>query len=116
MGQPSQSFGVLSWSAETSPPDVRLDQSLRQTVSDILIRPLSFDNVIAAVISKARDSGRQKCKISSIGPSSALSSLVTSLRAETELEVSVGEQLGPTKSAYDRRRTSQKIAVVGMSG
>lgn len=116
MGQPSQSFRVLSWSAETSPPDVRLDKLLRQTVSDILIRPLSFDNVIAAVISKARDSGRQKCKISSIGPSSALSSLVTSLRAETELEVSVGEQLGPTKSAYDRRSTSQKIAVVGMSG
>ena len=116
MGQPSQSFQVLSWSAELSPPDVRLDQLLRQIVSDILVRPLSFDNVIAAVISKAKDSGRERCKISSIGPSSALSSLVTSLRAETELEVSVGDQLGPTKSAYDRRSTSQKIAVVGMSG
>lgn len=116
MDQPSQSFRVLSWSAETSSPDVRLDQLLRQVVSDILVRPLSFDNIIATVVSKAKDSGRKKCKISSIGPSSALSSLVSSLRAETELGVSVGEQFGPTKSAYDRRSTSQKIAVVGMSG
>ena len=99
-----------------SSPDVRLDQLLRQLVSDILIRPLSFDNVIAAVVSRARDSGREKCKISSIGPSSALSSLVSSIRAETELEVGVGEQLGPTKFTYDRRSKSQKIAVVGMSG
>ena len=114
--QRSQSFPVLSWSAETPPPHVRLDQLLRQIVSDILVRPLSFDNVIAAVILKAKDSGRKRCKISSIGPSSALTSLVTSLRAETELEVSVGDQLGPTKSAYDRRSTSRKIAVVGMSG
>lgn len=114
--QPSQSSRVFSWSAETSPPGVRLDQLLRQVVSDILIRPLLFDNVTAAVVSKAKDSGRKKCTISSIGPSSALSSLVSSLRAETELEVSVGEQLGLTKSAYDQRRTPQKIAIVGMSG
>lgn len=85
-------------------------------MSDILIRPLSFQDVIATVLSKARDSGRKQCKISSIGPSSALSSLVSSLRAETELGVSVGEKLGPTTLAYDHRSKSQKIAVVGMSG
>ena len=116
MSQPSQSFRVLGWNAETSPPDVRLDQLLRQLVGDILVRPLSFDNVIATVISKARASGGDKCKISSIGPSSALSSLVSSLRAETELEVSAGEHFGSTKSTFDRKSRSQKIAIVGMSG
>ena len=77
MSQPSQSFCVLSCSAETSSPGVRLDLLLKQIVSDILVRPLSFDNVTAAVISKTRDSGRESCIISSIGPSSAPFSLVT---------------------------------------
>ena len=116
MDQPSQSFRILARSAETSSPDVGLVQLLKQVVGDILVRPLSFDNVVATVVSKARDSCGEKCKITSIGPSSALASLASSLRAETELEVSVGEQFGSTKSTYDRRSRSQKIAVVGMSG
>ena len=113
---PPQSIPVISGSAETSSLDVGLDQFLRQVVGNILVRPLSFDNAIAAVVSKVRDSGREKCKISSIGPSNASSSLVSTLRAETELEVSVGEQFGLTKSATDLPGTSQKIAIVGMSG
>ena len=116
MDKPSQSFRILGRSAETSSRDVGLVQLLKQVVGDILVRPLSFDNVVATVVSKARDSCGKKCKITSIGPSSALASLASSLRAETELEVSVGEQFGSTKSTYDRRSRSQKIAVVGMSG
>lgn len=93
-----------------------LGQSLRQVVDDILIRPLEFDNIIARVVSKSKASGRERCNISSIGPSSALSSIVSSLRAGTKLEVSIGEQFKSTKSTRDRKSSSQKIAIVGMSG
>lgn len=109
-------YSILGCSAELSPQDADQGQLLRQVVEDILIRPLSFDTVIATVVSKARESGRETCNISSIGPSSALSSFVSSLRAGTELEVSVGEQFRPTKSTSDRKDKSEKIAIVGMSG
>ena len=107
---------VISGTTDTSLPDVGLDQLLRQVVGDILVRPLSFDNVLTAVVSEARASGRKKCRISSIGPSNAVSSLASILRAETELEVSVGDPFGPTKLVKDASGTSGKIAVVGMSG
>ena len=107
---------VISGTTNTSLPDVGLDQLLRQVVGDILVRPLSFDNVLTAVVSEARASGRKKCRISSIGPSNAVSSLASILRAETELEVSVGDPFGPTKLVKDASGTSGKIAVVGMSG
>ncbi|MCJ1434804.1 hypothetical protein MMC27_004174 [Xylographa pallens] len=110
------SIRVISGITETSRPNVGMDQFLRQVVGDILIRPLSLDQVLSAVVSEARDSGRENCKISSVGPSKALSSMVSALRAGTEVEVSVGEQLGLTKPAADPSGTSVKIAVVGMSG
>lgn len=112
----ASSIPVISGFAEVSLPDVGMDQFLRQVVGAILLRPLSFDHVLTAVVSETRDSGREKCKISSIGPSNASSSLVSALRAETEVEVSVGEQLGLVKPATDPSGTSVKIAVVGMSG
>ena len=112
----SPSIRVISGVTEMSLRDVSMDQVLRQIVGAILVRPLSFDHVLTAVVSEARDSGREKCKISSVGPSNASSSLLSALKAGTEIEVSLGEQLGPTKSASDPSGTSVKIAVVGMSG
>ena len=112
----SPSIRVISGVTEMSLRDVGMDQVLRQIVGAILVRPLSFDRVLSAVISEARDSGREKCKISSVGPSNASSSLLSALQAGTEVEVSLGEQLGPTKPATDPSGTSVKIAVVGMSG
>ena len=114
---PSSPFiRVISGAKETFPPDVSLDQLLRQVVRDILVRPISFDNLLAAIISEARGSGMEERKISSIGPSNAISGLVSTLKAETELAVSVGEQFGLKKPANYHSGTSGKIAVVGMSG
>lgn len=112
----SPSIPVISGTAEISLPNVGVVQFLRQAVGDILVRPLSLDQVHTAVVSEAKDLGRGKCKISSVGPSTALPSLVSSVRAATEVEVSVGEQLGLTKPASNPSDTSVKIAVVGMSG
>lgn len=112
----SPSMRVISGTTERPSPFAGMDQFVRQVVGDILIRPLSFDQVLASVVSEVRDSGRETCKISSIGPSNAQSSLVSAIRAGTEAEVSVGEQFGLTKPATDPSGTSVKIAVVGMSG
>lgn len=113
---PSPSTRVISGTTGSFPPDLGMHQLLRQVVGDILIRPFSFGNILTAVVSEVQDSGREKCKISSIGPSNASSVLVSTLRAETKLEVSVLEQLGQAKTAKDPSIMSGKIAVVGMSG
>ena len=112
----SPSIRVISGITEISLRDMGMDQVLRQVVRAILVQPLSFDRVITAVVSEARESGREKCKISSVGPSNASFSLLSALKAETQVEVNVGEQLGPKISASDSSGTSVKIAVVGMSG
>ncbi len=113
---PCPSIRVISGTTNSSFPDMGLDEFLRQVVGDILVRPLSFDNLLTAVVSEARDSGREDCKISSIGPSNASSILVSTLRAETELGVSVGEEFRLARNANGPSVTSGKIAVVGMSG
>lgn len=65
-------------------------RQLSGALADILVRPLSFDGVISAVASWVRISGQENCNISSVGPSNALFSLVSTLKVETKLEVSIG--------------------------
>ncbi|TVY85206.1 Non-reducing polyketide synthase terA [Lachnellula suecica] len=107
---------VISGATGESLPEVGMDQFMRTIVNEILIRPMSFDNILAAIASEAKDSGKSTCKVSSVGPSNAANSLVSALRAGTELEVNVGEQLGITASGAKVPNKSAKIAIVGMSG
>ena len=78
----SPSTRVVSDVTETS-PDLCLEQSIRGVVRDILIQSLSFDRILSALISETRKSGKKVCKISSVGPSNAASSVVSALRART---------------------------------
>ncbi|KAL9619045.1 MAG: hypothetical protein Q9160_006300 [Pyrenula sp. 1 TL-2023] len=110
------SINVISGTPETSLQKTDLVQLLRNVVSDILIRPLAFDRVLTAIASDARDSGLQTCKISPVGPSNASSSLNSTLKAETELDVTLGEQFGMTRNVTDPSGAATKIAVVGMAG
>ena len=87
----SPSIRVISGISETALPDVGIYQSLRQVVGAVLVRPLSFDHILTEIVSAARDSGRPKCRISSVGPSYASSSLSSALKVGTEVEVSIGE-------------------------
>ncbi|KAH8804520.1 putative polyketide synthase [Xylogone sp. PMI_703] len=107
---------VISGNANPSLPDVNIKQFLTEIVQDILFRPLAFDGVLDAVTAEARNSGKEGCRVSAAGPSNAVSSLVSALKAATEVEASVGEQLGATGHATDSPGTSVKIAVVGMAG
>ncbi|KAI9691654.1 MAG: Type I Iterative PKS [Bathelium mastoideum] len=112
----SPSLRVISGTTETPLSDVSLHEFLKEVVSDILIRPLSFDGVLAAVASEARNSGRKTCKLSPVGPSNAPSSLVSALGAGSGTEVSVGEQLGMPRLIAEPQGTTIKIAIVGMAG
>ena len=112
----SPSIRVISGSAGQSFSDVDTDKFMMDIVGDILIRPLSFDGVLAAIIYGAAASAKKECKVFSVGPSQALNSLASALRAGTTLEVSVKGQLEKTTSKYESLNGSQKIAVVGMAG
>lgn len=112
----SPSIRIISGSAERSSSDVDADKFMMDIVGDILIRPLSFDGVLSAVTDGAAASAKRECKVFSIGPSQALNSLASALRAGTTLEVSAEGQLEKTKSKYEPLNGAQKIAVVGMAG
>ena len=110
------SIRVVSGSTEPSPPDIDLTQFLKQVVGDILIRPLSIDHVFSTIVSEVKVLNREQCQISCVGPSNASSSLLSALKAGIDSEISIGEQLGPTKTVDHSKGISTKIAVVGMSG
>ena len=107
---------VISGDTETSLSHADMDPFLRHVIRDILIRPLSFDGLLGEVVLEAENSGRKACRISSVGPSNASSSLVLALRAGTDVEVSIGEQLGLTNPPTGSQGTAVKIAIVGMAG
>ena len=109
------SIPVISGTNEAFLPETDLRQ-LSGALADILVRPLSFDGVISAVASWVRNSGKENCNISSVGPSNALSSLVSTLKAETKLEVSIGAEFELARFVNGQSPTATKIAVVGMSG
>ena len=106
---------VISGNGEMQPPNLGFDQILRQVVGDILMQPLSFGDIANAIILETKDSGREKCIVLPIGPSNASTSLASALKAGTDIEASVGEQLGLTKTAADPSGASVEIAIVGMS-
>ena len=110
------SIRVVSGSSKTALPDRGLDQSLEQAVGDILIRPLSFDHVLATTVSEMKVWNGERCQISSVGPSNASTSLSSALKAGTDAIITTGEQLELTKPVDDSSGISTKIAVVGMSG
>ena len=69
----SPSIRVISDLAERAFPGMDSDQFLMDMVGDILIRPLSFDGILAAVTERATELAKSKCKVFSIGPSKASS-------------------------------------------
>ncbi|KAL4885439.1 polyketide synthase [Aspergillus karnatakaensis] len=85
-------------------------------VRDILIRPLSFENVMKTVTETTTASPRDGCQIFSVGPSQAINSLAAALRAETSLNVTTEGQLHTEKPDYEPLNGAQKIAIVGMAG
>jgi naphtho-gamma-pyrone polyketide synthase len=112
----SPSIRVISGGTLAPHPDLSMEHMVREVVYDILTRPLSISHVLTTVASLTRYSGKNTCEVSSAGPSNALSSVVSALKAGTEFQVNVGEQLGLAGSATDLPGSSVKIAIVGMAG
>lgn len=109
------SIRIISGATEEISLDGGLDNVMREIVKDILIRPLGFERVLSAVASEVRNSGRTTCKISSVGPSKALTSLISAVKAGSHIEVAAGEQLGAVGAGEKRKGTVEKIAVIGMA-
>jgi naphtho-gamma-pyrone polyketide synthase len=115
-GKLCPSVRIISGSSGRSPLDVDADQFMTDIVADILLRPLSFDGVLAAATEMAKTLPAREYRVLSVGPSQALSSLVSALKAGTSLDVRMEGQLELTKSRYEPLNGAQKIAVVGMAG
>ena len=111
----SPSIRIISGLTERTFPGVDADQFMTDVVGDILIRPLSF-GVLTAVTEGAKESANRRCKVFSIGPSKALASFASALKAGTVLDVSVEGQLGTALPISEAQNTPGKIAVVGMAG
>jgi naphtho-gamma-pyrone polyketide synthase len=96
--------------------DLHVDTLMAEVVRDILIRPLSFENVMNTVTGTMTASPHKDCQIFSVGPSQSINSLASTLRAETSVNVTTEGQLHTEKPDYEPLNGAQKIAIVGMSG
>ena len=112
----SPSFKIIPSIEETDCSGLDVHSLFRRVVGDILIRPLSFDQLRSAIVFEVSNAGQIKCSLSSVGPSNASASLISALGAESKVEASVGETYGWTGSGNDPWAPSTKIAIVGMSG
>ncbi|KAJ5995510.1 polyketide synthase [Penicillium waksmanii] len=107
---------VISGVGTRYSPDLDVDTLMVDIVRDILIRPLSFENVMSTVTETATASPQKDCQIFSVGPSQAIHSLASTLRAETSLNVTTEGQLHTETPDYEPLNGAQKIAIVGMAG
>ncbi|CAG8201823.1 unnamed protein product [Penicillium nalgiovense] len=78
---------VISGAGTQYSPDLDGDTLMADVVRDMLIRPLSFENVMNTVTETTTESPHKDCQIFSVGPSQAINSLASTLRAETSLNV-----------------------------
>ncbi|KAF4207525.1 hypothetical protein CNMCM8927_002930 [Aspergillus lentulus] len=110
------SIPVISGVGTRYSPDLDVDTLMVDVVRDILIRPLLFENVMNTVTETTTTSPRKDCQIFSVGPSQAINSLASTLRADTSLNVTTEGQLHTEKPDYEPLNGAQKIAIVGMAG
>lgn len=115
-GKFSPSIRIISGSTEASPLDVDADQFMTDIVANILVRPLSLDGLLTEATEMARNSSAKEFRVLSVGPSRALSRVVSALEAGTALDVIMDGQLELTKPKHEPLTGAQKIAVVGMAG
>ncbi|KAJ5379344.1 polyketide synthase [Penicillium cosmopolitanum] len=107
---------VISGFGTRYSPDLDVDTLMVDVVRDILIRPLSFENVMSTVTETTTASPQKDCQIFSVGPSQAIHSLASTLKEDTSFNVTTEGQIHTKKPDYEPLNGSQKIAIVGMAG
>lgn len=94
---------------------------MKEVLRDILISSLHWNDVLEALVSSVKESANAECSIVLMGPSSAGQSLVSALKQNHELDVSLNDQFlaehfrKQSAQASDRLADS-KIAVCGLAG
>lgn len=107
---------VISGVGTRYSPDLDVDTLMVDIVRDMLIRPLSFENFTNTVIEMTTASPHKDGQLFSVGPSRAINSIASTLKAETSFNVTTEGQLHTEKPDYEPLNGAQKIAIVGMAG
>ncbi|GES58867.1 polyketide synthase [Aspergillus terreus] len=107
---------VISGLGTQYSPDMDVQTLMADVVRDILIRPLLFEDVMKTVTETTTASSHKNCQIFSVGPSQAINSLASTLRADTSLNVTTEGPIHTGRPDYEPLNGAQKIAIVGMAG
>lgn len=107
---------VISGGAKDTLSDTRFHQRMKKIVREILIEPLSFTELLTQLANLGRASDKKVCQVTAVGPSSAISSIVSSLKTVDSLEVMLGKQFGSLETFSSVPDNTTKIAIVGMAG
>jgi iterative type I PKS product template protein len=91
---------------------------VRTALSEILLEPVRWDNLLGEVVSQVTEISNTDCEISAIGVTNIANSLASALKAGGQTNVQVRDQSIWHATTDDSRGRSQndKIAIVGMSG
>jgi iterative type I PKS product template protein len=91
---------------------------VRVALSEILLEPVRWDNLLEEVVSQMTSTGAAECEVSAIGMTNIAHSLASALKSGGQTGISVRDQsIWCATSDKSRGRTqNDKIAIVGMSG
>ena len=114
-------IGISSTSSNGTFSAENLTQLLRDTVKDILINPLRWDYVLENVASVVKEKGNANCNVLCVGPSTANHSVISALRQNSDLTVSLDDRLIDTSGTSSTNEAlanmhHSKIAICGLSG
>ncbi|KAF2031853.1 ketoacyl-synt-domain-containing protein [Setomelanomma holmii] len=88
------------------------------SLSEILLEPVRWDNLLGEVVSQVTAAGSPECTITAVGVTNIANSLASALKSGGQSHVSIRDQSiwCATIDATRGRTQNDKIAIVGMSG
>jgi hypothetical protein len=91
---------------------------VRIALSEILLEPVRWDNLLGDVVSQVTAGSSADCELSAIGVTNVANSLASALKSGGQTNISVRDQSLWSMTTEDSRGRTQndKIAIVGMSG
>ncbi|PVH98315.1 ketoacyl-synt-domain-containing protein [Periconia macrospinosa] len=107
---------VTSGASRDALSDTRLHQLMWKVVHEILIEPLSFNDLLTQLVTQGKASDKKVFRVTSVGPSNATSSIVSALKTVEGFEITVGKQFGSLEAFSSVPDNMTKIAIVGMAG
>ena len=113
---PLLSTGTQEWFST-----LNVGHLVERVVKDILIHTLNWSSVLEAVLASVKESSNPQCSVVLMGSSNAGQSLISSLKQNQQLDVSlddqsVSETVEQKASLASGRLQDSKIAICGLAG